>query len=145
MYIVEIAIRGGGAYVTSILIPSAYGVDTQPLLVREALGEDTGFYEFDSFAKKSSAFYSFLLPEGEILSVDGLDSVMSIPGVVKADFKEMKPGDITGPILNKGSRYGLIVIKGEDRDELDLILERIKATINICVKTKDGVKGAIWE
>lgn len=145
LYIVEIAIRGGGAYVTSDLIPSAYGVDTQPLLVREALGEDTRFYEFNRFVKKSAAFYSFLLPEGKVVSIDGLDRIKSIHGVVKAEFKDMKPGDLTGPILNKNSRYGLIVIKGENRDELDQIWAALKETVNIKVETKDGIKGAIWE
>lgn len=145
LYIVEIAIRGGGAYVTSDLIPAAYGVDTQPLLVREALGEDTKFYEFNDFVRKSAAFYSFLLPEGEIISVEGIDKIESISGVVKADIKDMKPGEKTGPILNKGSRYGLIVIQGEDRDDLNYTWKVLKDTINIKVKTSSGIKGAIWE
>lgn len=40
LYMVEMAIRGGGAYVTSELIPRTYGIDTQEYLVKAALGED---------------------------------------------------------------------------------------------------------
>ena len=145
LYIVEIAIRGGGAHVTTDLIPYAYGVDTQPLLVKEALGENTHFCEYNSFDRKAAAFYSFLLPEGEIVSVNGLDKIMSVPGVVAADLKDMKPGDKIGKIMNKNSRYGLIVIRGESRDELDSIWNKLKETVDIKVKTADGIKGAIWE
>ena len=145
LYIVEIAIRGGGAHVTTDLIPYAYGVDTQPLLVKEALGENTHFYEYNSFDRKAAAFYSFLLPEGEIVSVNGLDKIMSVPGVVTADLKDMKPGDKVGKIMNKTSRYGLIVIRGESRDELDAIWNQLKKTVDIKVRTADGIKGAIWE
>lgn len=144
LYIVEIAIRGGGAYVTSDLIPLAYGVDTQPLLVREAIGEDTHFYDFCDFENKSAAFFSFLLPEGEIEKVDGLDEVLSIEGVVRADFRNIHIGDHTGKIMDKRSRYGLIVVCGDSRDELDEIWKKLQKTIDIRVKTADGVKGAIW-
>ena len=145
LYIVEIAIRGGGAYVTTDLIPLTYGVDTQPLLIREALGENTKFYDCHGFDMKAAAFYSFLLPEGEILDIAGLDEVYDIPGVVCADFKEMKIGDLTGKIMDKRSRYGMIVIKGEDRKALDQIWEQLKRIIQIKVKTSDGIRGAIWE
>ena len=145
LYIVEIAIRGGGAHVTTDLIPLAYGVDTQPLLVKEALGENTKFYEFTDFVRKAAAFYSFLLPYGEIISISGLDKIKEIDGVVCADIKKMEIGDHTKKIMDKGSRYGLIVIHGETRDDLDKIWNRLKETIHINVKTENGVEGIIWE
>ena len=145
LYIVEIAIRGGGAHVTTDLIPHAYGVDTQPYLVREALGEDTRFYDCHSFEQKAAAFYSFLLPEGEIVSVDGLDRILQIPGVMCADLKKMELGDRVPPIKDKGSRYGLIVVFGETRTDLENVWKRLRETVRIRVKTENGIRNAIWE
>ncbi len=145
LYIVEIAIRGGGAHVTTDLIPLAYGFDTQPLLVREALGEDTGFYNYQNFTNRAAAFYSFLLPEGVIDSISDLDEIMTIDGVVCAEIKDMKVGDHTKKILNKDSRYGLIVVHGESRRELDEIWEKLKKIVKIRVRTSRGIEGPIWE
>ena len=45
LYIVETAIRGAGAYVTSHLLPTAYGVDSQPYLVRAAMGDSDSMFK----------------------------------------------------------------------------------------------------
>jgi hypothetical protein len=70
--------------------------------------------------------------------------VKSIPGVVKTDFVKMAVGDIVPPIENKGSRYGLIVISGKDRNELDTVLDKVIKVLKIEVETKNGIKGIIW-
>lgn len=145
LYIVEIAMRGGGAHVTTDLIPHAYGVDTQPLLVKEALGIDTRFYEYEDFDNKAAAFYSFLLPEGIITSVSGLEEASDIPGVVSMDLKEMKVGDRTVKIKDKTSRYGLVVVYGENRQNLEETRKKLKETIKVTVETPEGIKGVIWE
>lgn len=145
LYIVEIAMRGGGAHVTPDLIPHAYGVDTQPLLVKEALGEDTRFYEYKDFANKAAAFYSFLLPEGIITSVSGIKEAFMIPGVAGMDLKEMNVGDQTEKIKDKTSRYGLVIVYGDSRQSLEETRNRLKETIKVTVKTAEGTKGVIWE
>lgn len=145
LFIVEIAIRGGGAYVTTDLIPLAYGIDTQPLLIREALGEDTRFYNFKDFSNKSAAFFSFLLPEGKIISIKGLEEANKIPGVVRTDYKPMKVGDYTGKIENKSSRYGLIIVHGDTRDDIYMVWKHLIQTIDVKVKTNRGIENAIWE
>ena len=67
-----------------------------------------------------------------------------IPGVVKAVYKKMAVGDIVPPIENKDSRYGMVIISGENRDDLDSVLSIVKRTVSIEVETKDGTRGAIW-
>ncbi len=144
-YIIEIAIRGGGAFVTDELIPRAYGIDSQPFLVNAAMGHNKKRFADEVITPRSAAFFSFLLPEGVIKKIEGKEKVEEIPGVVKVDYKAMAVGDIVPPIENKGSRYGMIIIEGKDRDELDSVLEIVKSTITIEVETKEGVKGIIWD
>ena len=144
-YIIEIAIRGGGAFVTDELIPRAYGIDSQPFLVNTAMGHNEKKFTDEVIVPRSAAFFSFLLPEGTIKSIEGREQVNDIPGVVKTKYKDMSIGDGVPPIENKGSRYGMIIIEGKDRGELDEVLDRVKQTLTIEVETKDGVKGIIWD
>lgn len=145
LYIIEIAIRGGGAFVTDELIPRAYGIDSQPFLVNAAMGHNEKKFADEVIVPRSAAFFSFLLPEGTISKVEGLEAVNAIPGVVKTDYKKMEVGDTVPPIENKGSRYGMVIIEGKDRDELDSVLSVVKKTVTVEVETKDGVKGIIWD
>ena len=145
LYIIEIAIRGGGAFVTDELIPRAYGVDSQPYLVNAAMGHNEKKFADEVIKQRSAAFFSFLLPEGTITKIEGLGAVDYIPGVVKTDYKLMSVGDTVPPIENKGSRYGMVIIEGKDRDELDSVLMIVKQTVSIEVETKDGIKGIIWD
>lgn len=145
LYIIEIAIRGGGAFVTDELIPRAYGIDSQPYLVNAAMGHNEKKFADEVINQRSAAFFSFLLPEGTITKIEGLDVVNCISGVVKTDYKMMSVGDTVPPIENKGSRYGMVIIEGKDRDELDSVLEMVKQTVSIEVETKEGIKGIIWD
>ena len=86
-----------------------------------------------------------MLPEGKVKYIEGLDKITQIPGVVRADIKDIKPGDTIPKIADKTSRYGLIVVQGSNRDELDSIHKKLQDVINIKVDTKEGIKGVIWE
>ncbi len=145
LYPIEFACRGAGAFVTTDVIPNAYNIDTQPFLVKSAMGEGPVGFKNVKAENHAAAFYCFLLPQGEITKVAGIKEIEKIPGVVKSDIKPMKVGDIVPPYKDKGSRLGPIVIKGETRDDLDRIRQEMMNTIDIRVMTKEGERGAIWE
>lgn len=145
LFFVEMAIRGGGAYVTDTLIPNAYGIDSQEFLVRAAMNNKEKSFFDEKIIQKSCAFYSFLLPEGFISKIEGIDKLEAVEGVLKVDIKNIKVGDYVPPIVNKGSRYGMIIIKGDTRDDVDKTLAKVKKTLNIEVTTSGGTKSIIWE
>ena len=145
LYIIEMAIRGGGAHVTDTLIPEAYGIDSQPFLVRAAMNDTSKSFFDEIISQSSAAFYSFLLPEGKIVRIDGVNEISEIPGVIKTEIKPIRIGDEVPPIVNKDSRYGMVVIKGSDRNALEHTLSNVKARLKIEVETIEGIKGIIWE
>lgn len=145
LYFVEMAIRGGGAHVTDTLIPNAYGIDSQEYLVRSAMGDIEKSIFDETITPKSCAFYSFLLPEGFIRKVDGVDKVKLMQGVIGFEIKDIKIGDYVPPIVNKQSRYGMVIIKGDDRDDVDNVLANVKEVFSIEVETTEGIMGIIWE
>lgn len=145
LYIVETAIRGAGAYVTSHLLPAAYGVDSQPYLVRAAMGDNTIKFSEEIFLNRSAAFYCFVLPEGEVVTVEGIDDVSRIPGVILSSIKPIKVGDVIPPIIDKTSRFGMILIQGDNRDEVDKVLDTVKETIKIQINNNDTIYNPIWQ
>ncbi len=145
LYPVEMAIRGAGAHVTTDLIPYAYGIDSQPYLVRACTGDFSKSFDDEKIVPKAAAFYCFLLPEGKVIHVSGLDKIESIKGVKKSYVQEIHEGDITEPPVDKSSRYGPIIVTGNTRDDIDRSWEELKRTVRIEVETSSGIKGAIWE
>jgi len=145
LYMIEMAIRGAGAFVTTDVIPRAYGVDSQPYLVKAAMGESPVHFSELKKENRAAAFYCFLLPEGTVKSVRGIKELEDIPGVVKTNLRPVNPGDVIPPVKDKSSRFGPIIVEGKDRDELDTIREKMKNTLKIEVETINGTEGAIWE
>lgn len=144
LYLIETAMRGGGAFISSDLIPQAYGIDLQPYLINASLNQ----YNEDIFKKpilnRSSAYMFFILPQGRVSMVSGLDHIINIKGVFKSFIKSINVGDTISPLSNKASRFGPILISGENRDEVERTIEEVKRTVRIDVETNSGRQEIIW-
>lgn len=145
LYMIEMAIRGAGAFVTTDVIPRAYGIDTQPYLIESAMGHGPVGFSTKDCTSGAAAFYCFLLPYGTVTAVEGLDKLQEIPGVVRTNIGEIRVGDKTKELADKNSRYGPIIVEGKTRDDLDQIRARMIETLKIRVMTKDGEREVIWE
>lgn len=146
LYLIEASIRGGGAYINSDLIPQAYGIDMDSFLVLNSLGMKGDISELDDIIdKKASAYVTFLLPQGEVKSISGLDKIFNVDGFYKSFIRDIKEGDIIQTFLHKGSREGPILLVSNNRAELDKAIKEIQETIKIVIKTPNGDKGVIWE
>ena len=146
--IVESAIRGGGVYISSHLVPLATGIDINKILLKCALGQATESDIEDAFAKKkdgASAYVCFTLPEGIVKEINGIEDVPNIQGVVMCDIRNLSEGDKTEKMIAKGMRKGPILVNANNREELDSIISRIQETIDIKVTTPEGeLKNIIW-
>lgn len=142
IFLVEIAARGGGVFIASDLIPAACGVDAEELLVKETLG----------IAKASNillqpgaaAYFCYVVPEGEIVEIDGIEKVKNTPGVIKAFFDNVYVGMKTGSVKDKSARKGPILVKGKTKRECYEIIGRVQS--NLIVKTRSQGKETdiIW-
>ena len=145
--VVESAIRGGGVYISSHLIPFATGIDINSLLLRCALGKDVDVDDYLDHKKSYvSAYLCFTLPEGVITSVFGIEEVANISGVKKCEIHDIAPGTVTQKMTVKGARKGPILIQANNRVELQKIIQQIKNKLDIRVTTSAGVtKQIIWD
>jgi hypothetical protein len=144
--VVESALRGGGVYISSHLIPYATGIDINDVLLDKALGKPVDVERIFAERKDAAAGYiCFYLPEGTVREVRGVDTLQALPFVKMTCLDSITPGQKTEPMLHKGLRKGPILVTGKDRNELERNILVAQDTLQITVESPDGEsKGIIW-
>ena len=142
IYLVEIAARGGGVFISSDLIPLACGINANELLVRDAIGLNNAIGI--TLKKGASAYFCYLTPEGTVCKLENIDKIKKIKGVHKAYFDNIELGMETGSIRDKSSRKGPILIKGERKDDCYNVISQVKDCLDIQLKTVNGIEPIIW-
>lgn len=142
-YLIEAAARGGGAHVSSDIIGLQTGFDTSEYLIDFALGNSTDNIHFDTELCHCGTF-SFYLPAGKVVSVDGLAEAKNLPFIRGNDLDEIELGMETKPYSDKTGRF-ISVLVGDSREELVNNFEEYKKLIKIKVQTTDGLKGPVWK
>lgn len=142
-YLVEIAARGGGVFISSDAVKFCSGISNEDFLIDVALGN---FYmpepRFD-FIKQYFGELFFYIPEGEIISVEGIEKVLKLPFVHNCLLTGIEVGIKTPPITDKNGRK-LFTITGNSYDELEERMHLIKSMIDIKVLTDNGIESIIW-
>ena len=144
--VVESALRGGGVYISSHLVPLSTGIDINEVLLKKALGMEVDID--DVFAKrvpKAAGYVCFHLPEGKVISVEGIEEIKQLPFVKMVCLDRIVIGQKTEKMLHKGLRKGPILVYGENREDLEKNIIEVQNTLKIDVLGPDGaVRGIIW-
>lgn len=144
--VVESALRGGGVYISSDLIPMATGIDINDVLLSKALGETVEVDKvFEQRKENASAYICFYLNEGTICSVKGVEEIKALPFVKGAYINDVQVGQITGLPSYKGARKGPILVYGEDLEDLERNILTVQNTLHAEVKEDNGtISGIHW-
>lgn len=131
LWLVESTNRGGGVYISSLIVPFLTGIDILRHLVESAFGN---FYEpfFNKdWPMKNVAMLSFFkFNEGKIKSINGLDQVRQLPGILKCDLN-IKIGDNIEPITTDANRHGFIVAVATSKPELKDLVKNAKGIVKL--------------
>lgn len=144
--VVESALRGGGVYISSHLIPLSTGIDANEILLLKALGRKVDVEGiFANRTPKAAGYVCFYLPEGEVYSVEGIEEVKALPFVKKVCLDDIVVGQKTDKMVHKGLRKGPLLVYGDNREDLEKNIIVVQNTLKIGV-IKDGViSGIVWE
>lgn len=144
--LVETALRGGGVYISSHLIPLSSGVDNYSLLFDAALGNSIDLSKIkNNISNQSAGYLCFHLPKGIVKKIEGLNQLKQYEGIIRFDFS-LKEGDVTERIQTKPQRLGPFVLHTKTLNELEQLITKIKNTLKIEVETDKGaIEGIIWE
>jgi biotin carboxylase len=144
IHLVETAIRGGGVFISSDLIPLASNIDADSLLIRLATGEGGVILNEENIAEKASAYLCFYMPPGRIHHIHGVKKLREIPGVHAVYLDDLSVDSITSNLTDKTMRKGPILIAADDRPGLEKIAKEVRQALSVEVETSDGLKGIIW-
>lgn len=144
VYLVEITARGGGVYLASHLTPLATGINVNELLAKYSLGIDVLQGKQLKLRKGSAAWYAFALPEGKIISIEGLSEAKNIDGVYDIIDSGFYVGKNVKKLVDDSGKFGPIIISANTREECDKIFNKVQKILKIDVKTRDGMRGVIW-
>ena len=145
--VVESALRGGGVYISSHLIPLATGIDINDVLLDKVLGVPVDVDKvFKNRKDAASGYICFYLPEGTIKSISGINTLKKLPFVKMTCLDNIRIGEKTEPMLHKGLRKGPILVSGNSRNEIENNIKIVQETLNIEIQSSDGnVQGIIWD
>ena len=141
IYLVEIAARGGGVCISSDLIPAACGVDSISLYMSAALGERVPEIRI---RKGAAAYFCYMLPEGEVVAVEGLAEMQMVSGFIRAVLNNVEVGMHVAAARDKYSRKGPILVRGETKEDCYKTITIIKTLFKVKVRTSDGIQESYW-
>jgi biotin carboxylase len=123
--IVEIAARGAGFSIFTMMLPLISGVDPVEATIRMALGEHPSIKPTEH---RSSILSFFNVAPGVLRRVTGLDQARRIPGVVEV-MVTIDPGDRINPYRSGDDRIGYFIVHADTRDEAESIAQRVRQNV----------------
>ena len=115
-YIIEMACRLGGDYITSDLVPLSTGVDMLGNLIKLSLGE---VIDTERRLSKCSCV-QFLNESNYQRAVEFIRSGDS--HIVRSEILDYSPA----PILDSGGRLGYVILQADTMEQIEEILKKIK-------------------
>ncbi len=129
-YLMEFAARGGGANISSHIVPQISGVNIEDLLIRSAMGETVPQISVPH-QRCAALLQFFLLAPGKVRSVSGLQSICAHPNVLDAGII-FKTGDTLISPPNGSFRAGHFIAF----EKTDEALERLSKDLSKLLKVE---------
>ena len=140
--VIESALRGGGVYIASHLVPLSTGIDLTKVLVSAMRGKyDECIEKLHPSDIGAAEYLCFYLKEGNVSSVKGKETISKNTDVVIAEIDNISEGDRISRFEHKGMRKGPLIIKGKDMKAVSSTEEFIRSVLSIEV---DGKPGIVW-
>ena len=145
--VVESALRGGGVYISSHLIPLYSGIDINEVLLDCIVGNPIDIEQaFSEISRKAAGYVCFYLPKGTITQVEGIDTLGKKDFVKMICLEDVRVGEVTQSLTHKGQRLGPIIVSGQDRDDIEKKIKEIQGILKVVVVDELGNEfGINWE
>ncbi|MFQ7839968.1 MAG: hypothetical protein ACLRHD_00815, partial [Thomasclavelia spiroformis] len=130
-------------FISSDAVKFCAGISTEDFLIDAAVGNLYMPEPSSDFVGQYFGELFFYMPEGEIISIEGIEEVLKLPFVHNCLLTGIEVGIKTPPITDKNGRK-LFTLTGNSYDELEKRMCLIKSMIDIKVRTDNGIEGIIW-
>jgi len=115
-YVIEIAARLSGGWMSTDQIPLGTGVDLIGGSIRLALGEKVPEEDIRPRWHRGVAIRYFFPRPGRVRAIEGAEAFANVPWVHRLGFF-VEPGEVVQPITDHTKRAGFVITTGATRDE----------------------------
>lgn len=126
-YLIEIAARGGGARISSDIVPVMSGINSNEIFLRY-MNDEKPEYNIKNFDDKYVILKFFDFKCGKVKKVIGLDDVKNWDNVIDIQIK-LSQGDIISTPENDSLRLGYYIATAESKEEIDILCNKIEQTV----------------
>jgi carbamoyl-phosphate synthase large subunit len=144
VYLVEIAARGGGVYVSSDLTPLASGINTNELLVAYVLNDVQCNLKELVLDNRVAAWRCFELTSGTVTSIENIVETERIDGVYKVCLDYLNVGDKIFELTDDTRKHGPVLVTGNSREDCFSCIDKVKNTLKITTSHNGKSDGIIW-
>jgi biotin carboxylase len=132
---IEMATRLSGGDFCESLIPLSCDVNIVEAAINIFTGKEPDLDKLEPKFHLGVANRYFFPPAGKLISIEGIDAVTSQPWVKKFELW-YKEGDMLPEIKSHADRFGVFVVTGKDRVEVEERITWVYETIKFNVDTK---------
>jgi biotin carboxylase len=131
IYLLEVAARGGGHKIASVIVPHVSGVNVYELLIKGLNGEKI---EINTILNQGAVLGFFDFAPGVVKKINGLDLLNGDERIYEfhLNFKE---GEEIKKVQNDVSRAGYYIALCKNREEVDEIDKKILSSVFIEYET----------
>ncbi len=132
-YLIEIAARGGGNLVSSVITHFLSGVDTYDYLIEAAVGrtEQSNVIFAPDFKERCAVLVFFETPrEGVVSKIYG-EEYLKHNKLIKDYFFDFKVGDYISECISDSARIGYYIACAKSKDELDTLIRNVEEEVRI--------------
>jgi len=115
-YVIEIAARLSGGWMSTDQIPLGTEVDLIGCSIRLALGEKVPAEDIRPRWHRGVAIRYFFPPPGRVAAIEGAETFARVPWVHRLGFF-VEPGEVVQPITDHTKRAGFVITTGATREE----------------------------
>lgn len=144
VYLVEIAARGGGVFLSSDLTPKASGINTNEYLIDYVVDGKSIDVSKLELKKGVAAWRCFTFVPGRINSIDGQKETSEIPGVFKVCLEDLYIGKRIVEIKDDKGKYGPILIEGDSKEDCKKTMSEVERTLKITTEQNGIVSEMVW-
>lgn len=134
-HLIEVAARGGGAFISTDIVPFLTKTDTVGAYLESAMGLYSNSHIIipEDSKQRVAVLKFFSTPDnksGIVKKIIGVDYLETSPNILRYGL-EFSIGDSIHPATNDGDRIGYYIAIAEDKQELHNIMEEVERSFNI--------------
>jgi carbamoyl-phosphate synthase large subunit len=126
-YLIEVAARGGGNRIASLIVPHVSGVDMYELLISRLLERPVSMPPIE---KRAAILEFFDFAPGVVRSIRGVEEV-GRAGLVADMAVDVAHGSVIHEPTDDRTRLGYFIAVGETRDDVDGKATRVKDLVHV--------------